>query len=225
MVMRYPYKICWQPVANNSDSIQSDKCDIWVHRKCNKINKQTYEYLKQDKSTWYCIVCTKEIFPFSKPNEEILILTLKGKTIKFVNVAQKRILEKTQFLQQINLGAESEQNVNITSYFNPNELKELPDKENFLKVFHLNISSLPYHCSELHSLLSECNIDFNVIGITESRIKRNQKALSNIEIPNYKVEQCSTESANGGTLLYIKNIWMHINLMSIILVFLIKIFF
>ena len=64
---------------------------------------------------------------------------------------------------------------------------------------------MPYHCSELHSLLSECNIDFNVIGITESRIKRNQKALSNIEIPNYKVEQCSTESAIGRALLYIKN--------------------
>ena len=91
-------------------------------------------------------------------------------------------------------------NVNITRYFNSNELKEPPDKENFLKVFHLNISSLPYHCSELHSLLSECNTDFDVIGITESRIKRNQKVLSNIEIPNYKVEQCSAESANGGKL-------------------------
>ena len=64
---------------------------------------------------------------------------------------------------------------------------------------------MPYHCAELRSLLSECNIDFHVIGIIESRIKRNQKALSNIEIPNYKVEQCSTESANGGALLYIKN--------------------
>ena len=97
------------------------------------------------------------------------------------------------------------QNVNITRYFNPNELKESPDKENLLKVFYLNILFLPHHCSELHSLLSECNIDFDVIGITESRIKRHQKALSNIEIPNYKLEQCSTESAYGGALLYIKN--------------------
>ena len=120
-----------------------------------------------------------------------------------------QILEKTQFLQQINLGAENEQNVNITRYFNPNESKEPLDKENFLKIFHLNISSSPYHCSELHSLLRECNIDFDVIGITESRIKRNQKALSNIEISNYKVEQCSTESANGGALLYVKNDTMY----------------
>ena len=98
------------------------------------------------------MVCTEELFPFSKLNNENLILTLKGKKIKFVNVAQKRILEKTQFLQQINLGAESEQNFNITRYFNPNELKEPRDKESYFKVFHRNISSLPYHCSELHSL-------------------------------------------------------------------------
>ena len=92
------------------------------------INKQTYEYLKQDKSMWYCIVCAKELFPFSKLNDEHLILTLKSKKVKFVNVAQKWILEKTQFLQQINLGAESEQNVNVTRYFNPNKLKEPPGK-------------------------------------------------------------------------------------------------
>ena len=58
-----------------------------------------------------------------KLNYDNLILTLKGKMIKFVNVAQKPILEKTQFLEQINLGAEKKQNVNITRYFNPNELK------------------------------------------------------------------------------------------------------
>ena len=77
---------------------------------------------------WYCIVCTKELFPYSKLNDENLILTLKGKKIKFVNVAQKRILGKTQFLQLISLGAENVQNINIVRYFNSNELKEPPDK-------------------------------------------------------------------------------------------------
>ena len=81
MVIYYPCKICCQPDASNSDSIQCDKCDIWVHHKCNKMNKRTYEYLKQDKSMWYCIVCTKELFPFSKLNDENLILTLKGKRL------------------------------------------------------------------------------------------------------------------------------------------------
>ena len=126
---------------------------------------------------------------------------------------------------------------------------------------------MPYHFSEIHSLLSECNIDFDIIEITESRIKGNRKALPNIEVSNYKVEQCSTESANGGALLYTKSntiyklrndlkmyksknlepifieiintnnknivvgcvyvihAWMQMNLMSTILVFLMKNFF
>ena len=72
--------------------------------------------------------------------------------VKFANVAQKWILEKNQFLQQINLRVENEKTV--TRYFNPNELKEPPDKNNIESIpFHLNISSLRYHCSELHFLL------------------------------------------------------------------------
>ena len=62
----------------------------------------------------------------------------------------------------------------------------------------------PYHCSELHSLLSNCRINFDVIGITESRLKHNQKALQNINIPNYNIERCLTEGPNGGALGHIQ---------------------
>ena len=65
-------------------------------------------------------------------------------------------------------------------------------------------SFLPYHCSELHSLLGSCKINFYRIGITESRLKRNQKALENIDIPNYNIEHCPTEGPNGGALIYVK---------------------
>ena len=37
------------------------------------------------------------------------------------------MLLKTQFLQQIDMGSEIEENVNITRYFNLNELKETQD--------------------------------------------------------------------------------------------------
>ena len=60
---------------------------------------------------------------------------------------------------------------------------------------------MPYHCSDLHSFLNECNIDFDVKGTTESQTKRNQKRLSNIEITTYKVEQCPTESSNGAVVV------------------------
>ena len=97
---------------------------------------------------------------------------------------------------------------NIAKYFQNMELRDLLqpcNKKEYLKTFQLNISSLLYHCSELHSLLSNCRTNFDIIGITEYTLKRNQKALQNIDIPNYNIENCPTEGPNGSTLIYIKN--------------------
>ena len=50
MVAQFPCKICCRPVAINYD----DKCNTWVHRECNKIDKQTYKLLQKDqKSKWF----------------------------------------------------------------------------------------------------------------------------------------------------------------------------
>ena len=74
-----------------------------------------------------------------------------------------------------------------------------------ISAFHMNISSLAYHIDDLNTLLSLTNINFDFIGITETKIKRNQIPLSSIEITNYNIEQCDTESSKGGALLYIHN--------------------
>ena len=66
MVAQFPCGICSKAVANNHQAIKCDKCNLWIHIKCNKINKQTYNYLKSDSSQWFfCISCTKEFLPFS----------------------------------------------------------------------------------------------------------------------------------------------------------------
>ena len=58
----------------------------------------------------------------------------------------------------------------------------------------MNISSLSYNFDQLHTLLSEINISFDVIGI---RI--------DIDINGYNLEHTPTEASCGGSLLYIKN--------------------
>ena len=79
--------------------------------------------------------------------------------MKFTNVAEKRISNKTKLFDQINLITRCEDN-NITKYFQSDELRYLLQpsyiEKEYLKAFNLNISPLPYHCSELHSLLSNC---------------------------------------------------------------------
>ena len=127
--------------------------------------------------------------------------------MKFTYVAEKWISNKTNLLDQINLKTRCEDNY-TTKYFQSNELRDLlqpSNKKEYLKTFHLIILQLPYHCSELHSLLNNCRINFDIIGITESRLKYNQKALWNIDIPNYNIEHYPTEGPSGSVLIYIKN--------------------
>ena len=53
------------------------------------------------------------------------------------------------------------------------QLKELVSDKNSskdLSLLHLNISSLPYHIDEYRNLLNELNSNFEVIGITETRL-------------------------------------------------------
>ena len=139
MVVHFPCKICNKTVSYGSDSIQCDKCDIWVHRQCNGLNKQTFEYLKKDKSNWFCMVCTKEFLPFFNLDDKNLILTVKGKKMKFTNVAEKRVSNKTKVLDRINLRTRCEDN-NITKYFQSDELRNLLQppciKKEYLKAFH-----------------------------------------------------------------------------------------
>ena len=50
MAINFSCKICNRPVAKNHQSIQCDTSDTWIHRKCNKRNKQAYELLKNEEN-------------------------------------------------------------------------------------------------------------------------------------------------------------------------------
>ena len=68
---------------------------------------------------------------------------------------------------------------------------------------HLNISFLYYHHLELYNLISDMKIKPNIIGISESRLQKCKKNITNISLPNYVYEHTPTESSKGGTFLYL----------------------
>ena len=168
-----------------------------MHRNCNKINKQTYRLLQKDESShWFCIICTKDFLPFSG-----FIHTIKGKKVEFTHVTKKKLTAEASFFQQINSNLDANQG----KYYLPSDFKQIKvDVKNNLSFFHLNISSLSYHFPELHTLLAASEIELDIIGITESRLKSNKSHLTNITLPNYNIEHCPTNGLNGGALLYIK---------------------
>ena len=72
-------------------------------------------------------------------------------------------------------------------------------------MFHLNINSLQYHFDELQTFLSNCPIGFQILGISESRLKTDISTSTNIQLSGFNIEHMPTKSANGGALLYIKD--------------------
>ena len=66
----------------------------------------------------------------------------------------------------------------------------------------MNVSSLTKNVDHFNILLNELNVNFDILAITESRIKKDSPSTVNLHL-DYLVEQTSTETSAGGTLLYI----------------------
>ena len=75
---------------------------------------------------------------------------------------------------------------------------------NNLSFIHLNISSLCFYIEELTTLISEHKLTFDIIAISESRLKLNKVHLNSVQIPGWNFEFTPTKSNNGGTAIYIK---------------------
>ena len=72
-------------------------------------------------------------------------------------------------------------------------------------VFHVNIASLDKHIGDLRDLLAECKHKFDIIGISEHKIKKGKSPSNNIEIAGYDPFIFEpTETTHGGAGFYIK---------------------
>ena len=72
-----------------------------------------------------------------------------------------------------------------------------------MTFLNLNISSSPYYIDEFTELLSDLEINFKIIGITESRLTTKRDPMNDINISGYSIEHTPTKSNKGGALLYI----------------------
>ena len=107
MAVKNLFKIYNSLVAKRHDWIQCNNYDVWIHRKFNKINKQTNKLLQKDyKSKWYSSVRTEDFLPFPKVNDEEFIYTIKGRNLKLTHLASRHVSNKTTFTKDINLESE-----------------------------------------------------------------------------------------------------------------------
>ena len=70
MVITFPCSICTKTVDDNDISIYCDKCNLWVHIKCNNLHFLDYQYLNGNDDSWFCLKCNTELLPFGNLNNE-----------------------------------------------------------------------------------------------------------------------------------------------------------
>ena len=90
-----------------------------------------------------------------------------------------------------------------TDYFE-NLTKDFKRKP--LSFFHVNVCSLTKNFDDFNILLSDLNVGFNILAITETRIKKDSSSPINLQLSNCSIEHTPTELSAGGTLLYISKI-------------------
>ena len=165
---KFPWKICNNPVSTNHEAVEYDKCDLWVHIKCSKINTQTYKNLEKESYSWYCIYCSAKIFPFSNVNEDNFHETIYGKGIKLLTITKKKWNQNEEILiEKLNDATDKEDLENFSFFFHVNELNKNFSKNGFngTKFFHMNISSICRYFVDLQTLLAKVNVKCNIIGI------------------------------------------------------------
>ena len=214
MPVKFPCGVCNKSVNKNHRALQCDICSKWIHIKCNLLNKTNYSLLENSTEPWFCINCINHNIPYSNiPNNELELIN-QGINYNFNNNLNLNLFPTDNlnsfytncpnFLSNI-YEANSSQNC---KYYDINDFTKTKFSNNNFSILHLNISSISGHIEELKTLLSLTKHKFDIIAISESRIKINNTPINNILIENYSYEHIPTESSAGGVMLYIGN---HLN--------------
>ena len=75
-------------------------------------------------------------------------------------------------------------------------------KRKALSFFHMNVCSLTKNFNDFNMLLSDLSVSFDILAITETRIKKDSSHTINLQLSNYSTEHTPAESSASGTLLY-----------------------
>ena len=178
-----------------------------MHIKCNLLNNNDFLRFKKEGENvpFYCISCISANIPFSNITNPELFYINKA-VINFQNVDNEVFAEKSpdmvNHINKINAflnnsfhppDDDNYDGDNISpincNYFEPEEFcKAKFDSSNCFSILHLNIHSIQKHIETLQTLLltlESGNFEFDIIAVSESKLKSNIAPAVSIDIVNY----------------------------------------
>ena len=131
--------------------------------------------------------------------------TIAGKKLKFIKTRRKHNTQEEILVDRLNEALNTTNMENFSSYYNFEQFNQMFDTNVFngFNTLHLNISCLPYNVDQLETLSTTLKVKFDIVGITESRLKTGKQPINNIDLQGYVVESSPKDASCGGVLLYI----------------------
>ena len=161
----YPCSICNKSVKN--DAIFCNLCELWVHPKCNYLDKNDFSKLSEsnEAETWFCFKCNCIIFPFNSAKEDN-----NSSTTSAAATPNSSIDAEFRFSVSNNENSDLNCKFYDKASFNKMISESLISDKSSTSFFHLNINSLSLHIDDLVTFLSSLNHSFDIIGLSETRI-------------------------------------------------------
>ena len=220
--MPYICPVCTKPWRNGQKSIQCSTCNGWVHHKnrlnCSGITDTEFDIHNDDEDNFFeCDSCVSAITiktfahlpQFESPifNESIatpmnLFTSAKANHKDFLDKCSNIdiFLNITDHVDDELLSAVNSKYHDVDK-FNSLEI-DVPSSFN---LCHVNIASLDNHIDDLRLVLSRLKHKFDIIGISEHKIKKNSTPSNNIDLIGYNQFLFEpTETTHGGTFFLSK---------------------
>ena len=196
---------CKKTIPKNRVPIRCSNCANSYHSSCSGITIDKFNEL----NSWLCRTCLCAGLPFYNIDDEKFKLTTLAKDILDGEHLRSHPTFSIQSLLDKFPGTFSVEDFSFdtgtSKYFTPSQFISAKFEKNSFSALHINIVSLSAHIDDLKTLLGCLEHPFDIIGISETKIKHNAEFLSNINIPGYTFEYTPTKSHFGGTGIYIKN--------------------
>ena len=206
---KYPCGVCKRTIAKNHRKITCYKCNYRVHIKCNQMDVKTYNNLND--TPQLCINCKEEALPFFSLTDNQFCATVKRGSNRDVDLnstlfpsdSMKTFFKEINTHLHTNSDLDGSDKIGIKCSYVDIESFNFIQKKSSISMFHLNIASLAKHKEELDTIFSLLGFKFDFIGITETKIKKNEAPIIDINMEGYEHYCTETEGEKGGSLLYI----------------------
>ena len=160
------------------DEFKPFECDFCVSLRISRENNSIFVKLP------FPVECEENIFGKPLPTPKPDVTSMSPEQLKkFV----KQCDEIKDFVTKSRESENDQLSTTINSqYYDIKKFNKAKiDKNSSLGLFHVNIASLNVHIDDLRDELSRLNFNFDMIGISEHRIKKGQKSSNNIDLQGY----------------------------------------